>query len=120
MLGAIAAALIALATLANPEPAHKLGPARIARGEHGSQVLSLAFSPTGAQIATTSVAGRVTVRSLENGWENEQCVGFRGYARAVAFSPDGRFLAAAGSARGVLWDVSSSSASEPGTKIVPP
>jgi WD40 repeat protein len=121
LLGAIAAALIALAALANPAPAHKFGPARIAPGEHGSQVSSLAFSPTGAHIATTSGAGRVMVRSLESGWETEQCVGFPGYARAATFSPDGRFLAAAGIKPGVLlWDMSSFSDGGPTLKNVLP
>ena len=81
----------------------------------------MAFSPTGAHIATTSVAGRVMVRSLESGWETEQYVRFPGYASAVTFSRDGRLLAIAGIGPGVLlWDMSVSSASEPAPKLMLP
>jgi WD40 repeat protein len=121
VLGVIAAALIALATLGNTDPAHKVRPVRVVRGEHGTQLSSLAFSPTGAHIATTSMAGRVMVRSLESGWETEKYVGFPGYAREVTFSPDGRLLAVAGIAPGVLlWDMSSSSAGEAKPKMALP
>ena len=64
--------------------------ARVARGEHGVQVTSFAFSPTGKQIATTNTAGRVTLRAEEGRWQIERFLDFPGYATAVAFSPDGR------------------------------
>ena len=108
LLGAIAVALITLATLSNPEPVQKLARPRIARGEHGVQVMSFALSPTSGQIATTNTAGRVTLRAPESGWQIERFLDFPGYASAVAFSPEGRFLAAGGIAPGIcLWDLSS-------------
>jgi WD40 repeat protein len=121
VLGVIAAALIALATLGNTDPAHKVRPVRVVRGEHVTQVSSLAFSPTGAHIATTSMAGQVMIRSLESGWGTEKYVGFPGYGRTVSFSPDGRFLAVAGIKPGVLlWNMSSFSDGGPTLKNVLP
>ena len=120
LLGAIGAALITLATLSNPEPEQKLARPRISRGEHGVQVLSFALSPTSAQIATTNTAGRVTLRAPENGWHIERFLDFPGYASAVAFSPEGRFLAAGGVAPGIcLWDLSSPRSEPTDTMVVP-
>jgi WD40 repeat protein len=108
LLGAIAAALTALATLSIREPVQALAPARVARGEVGAFITSLASSPTSARIATTNDAGRIAIRAIESGWQIERFLDFPGYAKAVALSPDGQTLAALGSAPGIcLWDLRS-------------
>jgi WD40 repeat protein len=108
LLGMISAALIALSTLTKPCPEKKVARSHIARGARGVQVRWFAFSPTGNQIATCNTAGRVALRAREGGWRIERFLDFAGYANAVAFSADGRSLAAAGNAPGVcMWDMAS-------------
>jgi WD40 repeat protein len=120
LLGAIVAALITVATLFNPEPVQKLAPPQVARGEPGVLIMSFTLSPTSAQIATTNNAGRVTLRAPERGWQIERFLDFPGYARVVAFSSDGRSLAAAGTAPGIcLWDLRSPKSQPTQTMVVP-
>jgi WD40 repeat protein len=120
LLGAIAVALISLATLLSPEPVQELTRARVARGVLGSQIMSFALSPTSAQIATTSTAGRIALRSPETGWRIEQFLDFPGFAKAVAFSADGRTLAAGGNLPGIhLWDLKSHTSEPTRTLAVP-
>jgi WD40 repeat protein len=110
LIGAMAVVVITLVRLTNPEPMQRLAPSRVARGEHGAQVTALAFSPTGAHIATTNTAGRVTLQSPERGWQSKRNRVFPGYARGVAFSYDGKSLVAIGiEPRVSLWDLNSSS-----------
>jgi WD40 repeat protein len=108
LLGMISAALIALFALSKPGPQKKVARSHMARGAHGVQVRSCAFSPTGNQIATCNTEGRVALRVREEGWRIEGFLDFAGYASVVAFSADGRSLAAAGIAPGVcVWDMAS-------------
>ena len=102
LLGVIAVALITVSKLSNREPVQKLAPSQVSRGELRARIWSFALSPTTAQIATTNDAGRVTLRAPETGWRIERFLDFPGYAKVVAFSPDGRFLAAAGNGPGML------------------
>ena len=96
-LASVAVVLIALVTLAGPEPAQKLAPSQIAQGEQGTQITSFAYSPTSEYIATCNTNGGLMLRALRrNGWQIERSLLFPGYARTVAFSPDGRFLAVVG------------------------
>jgi WD40 repeat protein len=113
----IVAALIALTELTGPEPVQRFARSRDGRDALGLRDMSLAFSPAGDQVATTSAAGRVTLRAFEGRQQFERSLNFPGYARVAAFSPDGRALAAAGIARGVyLWDLSSRP-SQPATAL---
>ncbi len=120
LLGTIAVVLITVMTLSNPEPATKTRWVKDCprRGRH--QVMSFVLSPTSSQIATTNSAGRVTLRSAETGWQIERFLDYPGYARAVAFSPDGRSLAAGGIEPGVcLWDLSSPKCEPTRTIVIP-
>jgi WD40 repeat protein len=122
LLGAIAAfvIMITLALPTAPDPAQKTGPTVVARGETGTQATSFAFAPTGRHIATTNTTGHVTLRASSGGWHTERFLDFPGYARTVAFSPDGQSLAAAGVGPGVcIWDLASSSPKPTATMTVP-
>ncbi len=120
LLAVIAVALITLAALLSREPAPNFAPTRIAQGEVGAQILGFAFSPKTAQIATTDAAGIVTLRDPDSGWQIDRCLDFPGFARALAFSPDGRFLAAGGIAPAVcLWDMTSPTSKPTETVVLP-
>jgi WD40 repeat protein len=120
LLGAIVVTVVTLAELSNPESVKKLAPSEVARGDPGVLVCSFALSPTIAQIATTDDAGRVTLRAQEKVWQFKRFLDFPGYAAAVAFSPDGRSLAAVGAANCVcLWDLKSRT-SHPASAVAVP
>ena len=72
---------------------------------HVDEVDSLAFSPDGTIIATGSKDGSVRVIDAETG---NSIVALRGLAinATVAFTPDARFLLAAGTGGAILWSCS--------------
>jgi WD40 repeat protein len=118
LMGAIAAALIALASLSNLEPQKTLLRPEVARGEPGVLVMSHALSPASVQIATTDDAGHVSLRDAATGWQIKRFHDFPGHANSVAFSPDGRILAIVGRAPGIcLWDLSSGTSQQVATDV---
>ncbi|MDE2997522.1 MAG: hypothetical protein OXU79_00415 [Gemmatimonadota bacterium] len=76
----------------------------------GSGVTSVAFSPDGATLASSSLDGKVKVWNIETGELSARLEGHTDRVVAVSFSPDGALLASAGG-RGDptvrLWDLSS-------------
>jgi WD40 repeat protein len=120
LLAVIAIALIAVIILSGPEPAQKPAHLRLSRGFRDVEATSLALSPTGALIATTNTGGRLALRAREEDWQIERMLDYPGFARAAAFSPDGRSLAAVGFGPGIcLWDLSSASSAPRTTMAVP-
>jgi WD40 repeat protein len=107
LLALIVTALATLAALLPSEPGHNEGPSRVSPGEVGTQISAFAMSPSNGEIATIDYGGRIKLRSRGTEWQTERQLYFPGRATALAYSTDGRFLAAGGSAGGVcLWDLS--------------
>ncbi|MCP4536333.1 MAG: WD40 repeat domain-containing protein [Chloroflexi bacterium] len=76
------------------------------------QVRSVAFSPDGRFLASTSV-NTVTMWDVASGREIRQLKGHTEIVQNVTFSPNGRLLASAGGDKTVrLWDVASGKAVE--------
>jgi WD40 repeat protein len=75
---------------------------------HGARVNSVAFSPDGRLLASSSDDRTVKVWDLAGGqvWRNLE--GHTDWVTAVAFSPDGKLLASAGEDRTIqVWDLDS-------------
>ncbi len=66
------------------------------RVETGAGVHTVAFSPDGKALAATQGDGRIALWDVATGKELRALKGADGSATAVAFSPDGRLVAAAG------------------------
>jgi WD40 repeat protein len=82
-----------------------LSQVRLTLRGHSDAVLSIAFSPDGKRVVTTSLDKTVKVWDLANGVELLSLGGHSGPAYAVTFSPDGRRLATASADNTAkVWD----------------
>jgi WD40 repeat protein len=71
-------------------------PARRVRGIGDTAILTFAFAPEGATIATVEGDGRVSLRDAVGSLSVPSFLDYRGFAWAIAFSPDCRSLAVGG------------------------
>jgi WD40 repeat protein len=69
-------------------------PARRVRGVGRAPILTFAFAPDSETIATIQMDGRVALRGAAGGAPS--FLDYRGFANALAFTPDGRSLAVGG------------------------
>ncbi|WP_045877743.1 TIR domain-containing protein [Pseudofrankia sp. DC12] len=72
---------------------------------HISKVLAVVFSPDGETLASSSRDGTIRLWDVRRGIERALISGRPMSARALAFSPDGKILIAAGTVAVYLWDV---------------
>lgn len=111
ILAAVALGLIMAPSMVERGAARKSRHPSVARGAPDYATRSLALSPDGRWIATSSVnttngSDRVTLRAWPNGTPIERCLEFPGTATTLAFSPDSLLLAVAGLEPVVcLWDI---------------
>jgi WD40 repeat protein len=113
----IGAAMIGLAWLSTLDSGRAPARMRRARGEGDPRgratAVALAFSPDGTKIATIHNDGRVALRDPSEG-RRLRFLGYRGYAWAFAFSPDGRHLALGGFGPDItLCDLETEGAEDP-------
>jgi WD40 repeat protein len=107
LLAALLATALTLTAVLPWEPGQVEGPMRVSRGTTGTQIFAFAMSPSTGEIATIDFAGHIKLRSPGNRWRSERYLDCPGFAAALAFSADGSFLAAGGSAGVIcLWDLS--------------
>src|SRR5262245_501847 len=97
-IGVLGVIVLALAWLVAFDEADQEPPLRRVRSDEGVVATSLTVAPDGSRMATTDLRGGVVLRDAANGWEATELLNFPGIARTTAFSPDGRFLAAGGTA----------------------
>jgi hypothetical protein len=94
-------------------PSREATPAERVRGVGDAPLLSLAFAPDGATIATIQINGRVALQDAAGGG-GHSFLDHRGYALALAFSPDGRSLAVGGAEPDVfVYDLGAGGAGRP-------
>jgi WD40 repeat protein len=97
-----------------PRPLVRPNPAWVALHGPTEAVLSLAFSPDGATLATGCDDGTVKLWDMDKKSVRRTLIGHTGQVESVAFSPDGRLLVSAGWDQTVrLWDAAT------GTLVAP-
>jgi WD40 repeat protein len=104
-LAVLVAAIVAIEWyVARTEIPTDHGAMHLLRGEAGVGSKSLRVSADGRTFATTDTYGRVALWDGNQSWSHTTLVSHGGFARTTTFSPDGRFLVAAGSHL-TLWDL---------------
>ena len=113
-IGLLLLALIVLPWLPISWPSGDGTPARRVRGVGDTAILTFAFAPHEATIATIQTDGRVALRDVAGGAGAHPFLDYRGFALALAFSPDGRSLAVGGAEPDIfLYDVEAGGAGRP-------
>jgi WD40 repeat protein len=65
---------------------------------------SVSFSADGRQLAAGPGDGKIRIWSVDEGYRLVKVIDQEEFGKAVAFSPDGRFLISTGSKGGYVWD----------------
>src|SRR5262245_53599437 len=113
-IGLLLLGLIVLPWLPLCGPPRDPTPARRVRGVGDTTILTFAFAPDGATIATIQTDGRVALRDAAGGASDHSFLDHRGFALALAFAPDGRSLAVGGAEADVfIHDVRARGARHP-------
>ena len=113
-IGLFLLVLIVLPWLPICGPPRDLTPSRRVRGVGDPAILTFAFAPDGATIATIQTDGRVVLQGVAGGGAAHAFLDHRGFALALAFAPDGRSLAVGGLESDILlYDVRSGGAVHP-------
>jgi WD40 repeat protein len=106
MVCLICGLVVIAASLRDPEPANENAPVRFGWGRPGGHTVSLAVRGDGLRIATADTFGRVALWDGNAGGKLERTLDSRSFVASVAFSPDGRLLAAGQFRAGVtLWNL---------------
>jgi WD40 repeat protein len=106
-IGLLLPAVLVLPWLPIFGPPKDATPAKRVRGVGDVPILSLAFAPDGATIATIQADWKVTLRDAAWEMSAHSVLDHRGPAQTLAFSPDGRTLAASSYLHNeiLLWDI---------------
>ena len=102
-IGMLLAAAIVLPWLPTHRWEPASGPTRRATGPSGVPIMKLVFGPDGRTLATTDESGRATLWHADEGLRPGRTLEVRGYARPIAYSPDGHHLAIGGNGPDVAW-----------------
>src|SRR5262245_40637028 len=92
-IGALLLGLIVLSCLPLFGPPGDATLARRIPGAGDTAILTFAFAPAGATIASIQTDGRVTLRDAGSGVSDHSFLDYPSFALALAFAPDGRSLA---------------------------
>ena len=97
-----------MASLWDLEPSRKLAPEHAALVNFNGKVTIAAFTADSQRIAIGSERGEIALLSLaewRRGAAGSPFLAHDGYANALAFSPDGRWMASSGGVTARLWDL---------------
>ena len=98
----VVAAAAGLPWLPLPEAVPEVRPMQLARGRPGASIVTSAMSPDGRLVAAVDDRGMVVLRPVDEDGGLGRRVEVPGFARAVAFAPDGRRLAVGREQTGVV------------------
>ncbi len=98
--------LLSISLLPDVSPAQDLPLEVVVQTGHSLEILTVAFSPNGKNIATGSADNTAKLWDVASGRELRTFIGHTGDVRSVSFSPCGKYLITGSSDRtACLWEV---------------